>query len=352
MSTITDSVSTTEWSPTEYQHNRAADIVYGTICLSTFVFGFTGNILSVIYFTSKRLDVSNIMYALTSVCDAVICVFAVPVGVSLLDMRSSGILFGNTIPCTVWLSLGNIVLMLSVFLVVILSCSRMISLSRPFYQIKLRSVLVAVGVFTVIALAYLIVIDVHYEFVFISMTASCVPILPHLNDEEASHRTLQIFMEVATVLFYKLPLFIVLISCIVSSVILGKASPNSSLDKPRRRASWTIILFAITFIFFNAPFVIRSIIEMICSARGDSWPETVDPLYYLGIYCDLIGPALNSLANPILYLLRFPDFTNVILRRFMPRKDRMQTTVSTTIQALTTARTGNPESSVTTRRHC
>ena len=94
--------STTEWSfswswlteaTTEPNSEVSlyADVTYGSILFLSFLIGTLGNIASFLYFKSKKRDISNVIYMLTTVNDIVASVAVLPVVYPYLSQRRPGI---------------------------------------------------------------------------------------------------------------------------------------------------------------------------------------------------------------------------------------------------------------------
>ena len=124
----------------------------GSICCLCFYFGTLGNIVSFLYFKSKKKDISTVIYMLITANDVVVSITVLPVGISFLSKGQPGLIFGNKYGCSVWRNLWSLVVFVSVFLVLCLCVTRTISLLRPFQQQKVRYLVFAVVTYLIINL--------------------------------------------------------------------------------------------------------------------------------------------------------------------------------------------------------
>ena len=75
---------------------RSLDIFYATTYTILSILGILGNSFAFFYFRTHRRDISNILYKIISLNDALICLTALPVSISLFNHRSPYPIFSNT----------------------------------------------------------------------------------------------------------------------------------------------------------------------------------------------------------------------------------------------------------------
>ena len=141
---------TTSWytTVTKPAYNEEADITYGSICCLFFIIGTTGNLISFIYFKSKRRDISNVIYMIITGIDILISFTILPVGISSLSNRQPGPWFESKYGCVVWVYLWHITVSISIFLVMCLSICRTIALLRPFKRQNIKYLIISVILIT------------------------------------------------------------------------------------------------------------------------------------------------------------------------------------------------------------
>ena len=304
--------------------NHAADVIYGTICCLCFLLGTVGNIVSFLYFKAKKKDISSVIYILITANDLVVSVIILPVGISFLSERSPGIVFGTSLGCIAWAYLRGIAVSYSIFLVLCLSITRTVSLIRPFQQQKIRHLLIAIVSYFLLILALSIGLHVQksIEVRFSPSFLRCDFFLK--PDFLKTNRHIPIILLTVLNSVYMASAFVVVISCVISTVLLTRRnniSQQRELQLSRNKATVTILLFALVYGVCNVPLVVDYIFQTYATHTDNvEWYYNLyqfdTQLYYRNaIFTVLI--AANSAANPILYFWRMPrlkEFARGIMR--------------------------------------
>lgn len=314
--------NTTAFTPT---YNSLLDTLYGAMFFACFVVGSLGNITCFLFFRSRKRDVSNWIYQVVTVNDFVLCVCGVPVGLAFLNSRSPGAIFGTPWSCSAWSYTWNSNCRLSVFLVVVLCCSRTWSLLQPFCPQRIRVVSAVVLVYFLFTILQLIGFHVQdgIQLAYSPSNAIC-GLAFEANFDRAKSTWIGILLEVGMIVTFCLPLFVVIISSTISTYLLdGQRSSTvecssasaKRLTDSRHKASITILIFAVVYGFFNVPLVVYFIINAVESHTGVSYKDSMfsfdweGPEYFLYFsnYVYTMSTILNSTINPLLYLWRMPD---------------------------------------------
>ena len=300
--------------------NHAADVIYGTFCCLCFLLGTMGNIVSFLYFKGKKRDISSVIYILITANDLVVSVIIVPVGISFLSERSPGIVFGTSLSCKAWAYLWGIAVLYSIFLVLCLSITRTVSLIRPFQQQKIKHLLIALVSYFLLILAFMIGLHVQKD-IKVRFSPSRGPRCDFFLKPNGH---IPIVLLVINNSVYMAPAFVVVISCVISTVLLTRGnniSRQRELRLSRNKATVTILLFALVYGVCNVPLVVDYIFKTyVIHTDNVEWYSNLyqfdKQLYYHNaIFTVLI--AANSAANPILYFWRMPrlrEFIKEILR--------------------------------------
>ena len=288
--------------------NIFADVFYGILCCSSFLIGTSGNIVSFLYYKSKKRDISQIIYMMITINDILISIIILPIGISFLSDREPGLLLGNDIGCTGWVYLWYTTVSLSIFLVICLSLSRTISLLAPFRHQQSKHLIIAVAIYLVLQL----ILSVGYnlldgaKIMFHSVYMRC-----DIYFFGNPSKVMLLILQICDDLIYVAPAFVVTISCIISAVLLTKR--NESVDqraqhRSRNRATVTILLFALLYGACNVPLVVDFILLTWAWFTEDSdWYFNVykfDKQFYYYSAMKTLLLAANSAANPILYFWR------------------------------------------------
>ena len=302
------------------EYNQTADITYGLICLSCFLVGTFGNISSFFFFKAKKRDVSTVSYMLITGCDVVISILVLPVGISFLSERKPGLVFGNKYGCAIWAHIWTTSIALSFFLVICLSVTRTISLFRPFQRLKTRKLCISVVVyisFTLFSsLWYQIKGGTKIEFSY--KLSRCFKNVSLIND----NRALVFVITLIRGIVYIAPVFVVVVSCVLSMVLLRRKTVNvqqRELQQSRRRATITILLFALLYVICNIPYLLNIMVflvnfsGLIPGSKYRFYQFDVNKYYISAIGTLLL--AANSAMNPLLYLWRMHSLREYLLAK-------------------------------------
>ena len=302
---------------TDQAFNNAVDTSKGvTLCLC-FIIGTLGNIVSFLYFKSKKRDISNVLYMLITANDIVVSITALPRGISFLSDRQPGIILGNRFGCEAQYCIWNVTIAFSVFLVICLSASRTISLLMPFRPQNTRLLIIAVATYIVGILSKVITLR-SLDGVTIKFNApncDCELFISIKALQEIKHLVISVFYNIE----FTAPAFVVVISCVISVVVLTKRNKNfqqRELQQSRNRATVTILLFALVYFICNIFAVLNLMLLTICKFTDD-WTlyfdfYQFDTQNYFRISLDLLLQA-NSAANPVLYFWRMPALREYIM---------------------------------------
>ena len=262
----------------------------------------------------------------------------------ILYNRQGWLLETSPVFCTNWGMLWYVLLVLTIFLVAMLSITRTIQIVCPFRNLRKKAV---IGVI----LGYLVVLIVQstipmwfkkvYEYDW-RMSNYCVwrNDFLKLHSGAAYHAYTQI-------IFFEtyFPIFPILISCFLSISSL-KSSENSAYNQANREVTITIILFTLIYMVCNLPQVVMHFITIIGQSI-DSTQNFMDwdkpYFYWFKFYMTLLVP-INSALNPILYLWRMKKMRestrNIIKRCVKVANQTISSPLSTTRKTSDTAVTG------------
>ena len=328
--------------------SKAADVSYGSILCLCFLIGTIGNIISFLYFKSKKRDISNVIYMLISANDIVVCIASLPMGISFLSNRHPGIIFGNKYGCAVWLCAWRVSLYLSLFLVSCLCVARTVSLLRPFLKQKIRYLIIAVTLYVTLYFGWIAMsLFLGMKTVkFYTKYSQCWWDGGNIGGLGRIFLIFSVIDSVIDCLVYTTPALTMFISCVMSAVVLTRRNRNvqqTELQQSRNRATVTILLFALLFGVCNGPLVVYITIVTFNSIAGQNFPEdpyTFDTQSYYSNAIYAILPAVNSAANPILYFWRMQPLREYtvtsIIRKTSLRPNRVQVERTATCEDLTT----------------
>ena len=296
---------------TEQAFNKAADMTYGSICCLFFFIGTVGNLISFMYFKSKRRDISNVIYMIITGNDILISIAILPVGISLSSNRQPGPWFSSEYGCVAWMYLWHVSVSLSIFLVICLSATRTIALLRPFKRQNIKYLILSV--ITYLMLILLLNIRVHmYEFTHIDYSSDFLRCNIFVTSNLITGTEFSTLLVIRN-LTYIAPAVVVATSCIISAVLLRRSGvqvQQEELQRSRNRATVTILMFALLYGVCNIPLAITYIFKTYMWFTNDyEWYNSLyqfDSQYYYYNAVQTLLLAANSAANPVLYFWRMP----------------------------------------------
>lgn len=305
-------------TPLSPEYHTELETLYGTLCCTCFLLGVAGNTLSYRYFGSRRDggNTSNTLYQIISLNDVLISLLILPVGISFLDNRNPGLIFGNTVPCYIWSLSWYTAIRLSVFLVAVLSSSRAITIIRPFAVVNVSFIVGVIATYAVLLLA-----SVIFRLLFLD-TAS-VEYLEHfaicILPGYTAKQWFSIYLETTKCLAYILPMVVVLLGGLASSCKMIFASQKATqvhLRRSRTSATVTIMLFTFVYLVFNLPLAITQILELIDSQADYTFDFLqFDSGFYFANFLFTVGTAMNSALNPIVYVWRMSGYRAYLQER-------------------------------------
>ena len=291
----------------------ALDITLGVSYLICSLIGVTGNIVSGLYFWDGRCELSSIylcLYRCITALDCAVSAMIIPCAVAFLKERRYWLL-ENPLFCQWYGQIWDFISRLSVFLVVEMTLIRAVVIARPFYRVN------KTALFT-------------FNVCFVTFGASCYAYLAEtgrlLVRLNFLHETCVTYLHVPApafysfiLLFYFLPFFTVIVSCVVSvtTLLLKRLSRTNKVQvqvgkrqNPYRTASWTVVLFGVMYVVINTPYTLYLVF---LAVKGVS-QVLVSPIVnaYVFHYCYCTSVIVNSALNPILYGWRMKG-----LRRFV-----------------------------------
>ena len=315
----TDWTTTVEWSSKEGEYKIYDTLLAVILCLCTVV-GLPGNLLSFFYFYSAcRRDFSSFIYTIVSAIDICTCVVHFPVMMALFNARKPGI-FGSMTFCVTWIIAFNYVQLMSMFLVMLLSVSRTITLIFLRYKIKEKFLLAAFLAYTSFLMGWHIIGHIFggpdkwygYQQVF----AYC---FKHLPSPPLSYLD-----QLLRAAFISIPPIISTISFImVSYKLLGKTQVSRKNNR-KHQAVVTMAMFTALFLACNFPFLLNNIMYFY-AVLLDNFPGSIySPSfmhYYSWVITDVVCTVLNAALNPVLYIYRMNHFREWVATKFC-RKTR------------------------------
>ena len=230
-----------------------------------------------------------------------------------------------------WAYIWHATSRLSIFLVVVLSCSRTYYLLKPFCKQRILPSISLITMYGVFQVCQTIGFQIQEgaSAAYVRSMARCAILF--VNSE--SHGT-TLCMDVVRVVSFILPMFVVFVSSVISIRVtlrkrdasyLRQGSGQTELRKSRNRATLTIILFALVYTVFNVPLVVSEILHTIDYHTNylfdfHSFDYNGKYLLYYDNFVSMLSVTLNAAINPLLYLWRMPSAREFVIENSTPRK--------------------------------
>ena len=331
---------------------QVADIALGGFLCSISAAGAIGNFVALFYFLQRRADSSNSryckqIYSIIALVDLSICLTLFPIIEAAFREDRNGVFFGNSMFCDVWGMLWTGLPIMSIFLIAMLSVSRLLVIIIPTIRLKF-AVSWCVPAGAALALTVLNLTLFHTKSMFVVYHPewlACYPtVFPAQTEptklvgpEDIKRGLIQ------AALFFFLPGILIIpisISGILSVVCLRRsANISARMNSSTRRqnaATVTILLVTMLYFLFNLPLSLTVlgalVMNHVMSRNSSSLQVTVHEynsakfwdipvLNYYGCFVVFyLCISLNSLCNPIMYLYRMDGFKKWIRNKNWLRK--------------------------------
>ena len=327
-------VATTQFEPL---FSNRADIVVAIVLFLCFGVGTFLNTVATSYFgmmnykdfkerasktrrAHKKL-LYNGIYFLNALNDLLICATILPVAVGFCYSRNK-MWFSNPAFCIIWGSLWEILPYTSIMFVAALSITRTFHLLFPLKNISLLLVFSMLGTYTGFLVVRCIIPAVSSlgTYVFHTDSMYCFEFANTKNKHYVE------FAEYSDILQLCIPVLPVISSCLISVYLMARrrrVKVSTRTSEMQSQASNTIVLITILYIVFNIPVVALCILYTISYAYNHPYHKIFNTqfLYWYSwsvIY--IMGIALNSTLNPILYIWRMQKFREYFLVLIALRK--------------------------------
>ncbi|XP_063692451.1 tachykinin-like peptides receptor 86C [Bolinopsis microptera] len=287
------------------------DFSLGSLLFVCALVGIPGNIFGLFYFNFKtRRDRVTLLYIVICGVDTMTSFSHLPVAIALFRGRKPGV-FNNHLFCALWESLYTILQKTSIFLVLLLSVSRTIAIVKPFYKIRIITVMCSllayVFILILIPVVQYVVIPLRGEFKYSWDGAYC-----YYNFEMKFEHAVNLVM-------VGLPPILTFISFLVSIIRLtadrkkvGPGAKAKETQKWKYRASVTIVLFTTLFLVCNLPLFINMLHNMTTRFFGVDYPGVYFGTRFMYWYswhvAKMESVVVNAALNPVLYFWRMSKF--------------------------------------------
>ena len=329
--------------------SREIDITFGVLYTICIIFGTLANVMSFLYFIKRKTGAATnktymiYLYRIITFVDILICFLVFPL-IEASFNQSDGrgkepVLFDDSVFCTIWGVLWNVLPVLSVVLVAILSFSRCLLLLYPLIKLDIKKPVIFLTVATLIMITEKLVAQfssvkeiyggVKYRYRE-KLVSACYLSSGKVHAAESTYDSAQSFI---FLFLLGLPVIPILVSFIVTVYKLRVAQKNEgevmSIEKSKHmKATITVMIVTGIYIICNIPVLICHLyfvnhlvdnmktLKAKVKANGgsglksylDNWTIVFSTSYTLLV-------AVNSTLNPIIYFTRMKLFRNFVIKR-------------------------------------
>ena len=328
------------------------DLTLATILTLCIAISIPLNLVAIVYFwtqnTGRKNGVFfNRLYMMVAGTDSLICLLQLPTIDSLFHRRRSREwLFDNHYFCMCWAALNETSVVLSIFLVALLSICRLILLKYPSQQLPPYMAPIILACFIIL---HCVVIPPLFSIDYLNARPSesgnfmCYlcgnfETTTEMNETYIGKDDLVRYLIVQSVRssLAGFPFFPILLSFCISMILLKRSKRRvgtTASVKRQDKASGTIILFTSVYVVCNVPLTIyviylTSLVANLVSRANkivtnritlSEYGATFSGSYFERHYVWIIGinlsTVLNSTLNPILYIWRMKNFRDFLISK-------------------------------------
>ena len=324
------------------------DYLIGTLLIVISLVGIFNNIISFCYFRTRISKSNNALYfqrlyMVITLTDTAICLLVIPVINAALSDNRDGALFKNETICRMWATIWSTLPQLSIYMVGVLSVSRLVVLVKPTRQLhpSLAVILPALCLFALVTTSITLLVSGVMHGVYIREWLGCT--FTALTPGASLNRTLtQQDLDkglLFTTIYNIIPAASIVpisISFTLSLYYLKKSSKKSvNIATSYRRqleAAKTVILVTLLYIIFNIPYSGALVYRLLVSEWTLSGELTVQEYldgrtlkpttsdffnaYFMPMVC-VVSVSMNSMVNPAVYFCRITNFRNYVKNRLL-----------------------------------
>ncbi|KAL5253765.1 hypothetical protein ACHWQZ_G013509 [Mnemiopsis leidyi] len=268
-----------------------------SLCL---LVGLPGNCLALSYFIkTKKRNLSTLLYIAACSFDMISSVIHLPLTFNLFNKRQPGLL-GNKSFCSVWLVTFGLAQQVSMFVALMISVSRTISIIFPFYKINKNYCVASIIMAVIYHLTWgVITITIYDIFRYSYGYGYC-----EFYSDKDFNKVYWISHNICT----GIPPVLIFLSLVASIIKLRGRSASEESNRAKRRSSLTIIYFSVIFLVCNTVYFLNNVAFNYTMEALKLYPGPIYGNNFMFFYSWIIGEflstVLNASLNPVLYLCR------------------------------------------------
>ncbi|KAL5259491.1 hypothetical protein ACHWQZ_G009810 [Mnemiopsis leidyi] len=305
---------------------ETTDRILGAFLIIFTTLGIYGNTLSLVFFKDQKSKNGNNLfyqkcYFMISGMDLLICLTQIPVIQTLVVGREKeNLMFLDNTFCNVWGGTWAILQPLSAYLVLILSCCRLVVLVCPFKKLPLHLPhrLLLGCVIALFLLSSIPAFTGQFRFAYAMKQGHCF-LTTELSESDNHQEKFNVeTLSIIRNSFLCLPIPPILTVFVLSVYYLKQVLETSDVSTPTTRThryeSKTIQIFTFTCLLCHIPLICYELLLALTftASRDLNLLDSTIREFYLGFITQDVLTLANSAINPFIYLMRIKTF-----RRFV-----------------------------------
>ena len=293
----------------------STDKFLASILVSCCLVGTPANTLAFVYFVRKcKKDIASLLYTAICATDACTCICSIPIILVLCSNSREKALFEDIHFCDLWVHAFYFLTCMSIFLVMLISVSRTISIKFPFFESKKLHITISISVYLALIIFRDIILHHFSTRSWTRSAAFCAGVVTK-GDDAVPIGLSNIFL----VLQVAVPSVIVALSFFITLTEFWRKNraPDEVVTvqiKQTRRATVTVTLFTALFLVCNTPFLLVLTLTIISQLFwGWEYPEPFfgSPFvfWYAYILAAVLFVVINAAINPLIYYFRMNGFS-------------------------------------------
>ena len=294
------------------------------VYLPCFLVGTPANLLSLVYFSRSGCRLSSLLHLLMNLADLTMCLLIAPPLVLNNLTQGEPLPFSWEPYCVGWYLLQMVATRYSIFLIGVISLLRTWLVMRPLALVPRRKILVLLPSYLAYILARFLFFHANNlkpEY-FIGVR-HCI-IISHASEAFLFGILACDFLEIV------IPTIIIVSSCAITVTHLNRSPlQRATVGSAKRKATITVIILTVIYIFFNLPCVIDKLIvlvERLSSAKVSVYRNLYwyNPEWYFALKSSVVALAfmgsITSAINPLVFIVRMK-----MLSRLRNHRDSQRT---------------------------
>ena len=301
-----------------------APLIFGVICMVSFVVGVIGNSVAVFHFWRKKKDRPTIIYSCIALNDLLLSILILFPGLSYMQYHSFW--SNNLLVCNLWGVLWNITTVMSIFFILLMSISRTKALMLPFSRNTTTPIIVSIITYFGIQISQSF-LPFFFENAYKYEAKTFICVWNYDEEIPTGTRQYKLFTLLYSTMQRGLPFIPIMVCSILSIVVLYSSDKKrllfgvrrsvaskdgNSQEKPvlrelKNRASVTITIFTLAYAALATPYIVYMILTSLIIFKPNQDLLSFDTDHVFQAVALVICVALHAAVSPVICIVRMRD---------------------------------------------